>query len=78
MTIVDIPSKAFARGSVVARPDGPNMLVVRSWPDKTVVVVVVVEGDKDGQLRLRDVDTSDLELIAPARTPLDAETETPK
>lgn len=65
-----IPSLAFARGAVVRRKGGgPNMLVVRGYPD--VTVAVVCDGDKDGSLRMKDFPTRDLEQLIEARTPLD-------
>jgi len=65
--VVTIPSRAFPRGSVVRRQGGgPNMLVVRSWPDRTVVVVC--EGDKDGSLRLREYDTAGLAQVLASAT----------
>lgn len=70
--VTAIPSFGFARGAVVRRHDGgPNMLVVRGFLD--VTVVVVVEGDRDGQLRLREVATSDLVELLPTATPRDGE-----
>lgn len=68
MDVVEIPTFAFARGSVVRRKDGgPYMLVVRSWPNRTVTVAV--EGDQDGQLRMRDCPTADLKQVLTAETP---------
>ena len=69
-TVETIPSAAFARGAVVRRgADGPNMLVVRSWPDETCVVAV--EGQADGTLRLRGVPTAELRQVLPSQTPED-------
>ena len=58
---IRIPSFGFARGSVVRRNDGPNMIVVRSLGDRTVVVGC--EADKDGTLRLRDYLTAELTQV---------------
>ncbi len=63
-----IPSFGFARGAVVRpRGGGPNMLVVRGIGDRTAVVVC--ESDEGGTLRLRDLETSALELVLSAATP---------
>jgi uncharacterized protein YodC (DUF2158 family) len=68
MSVTEIPSSAFARGAVVTRRNGgPNMIVVRGYPD--VTVAVLCEGDQDGTLRLKDFKTSDLEQLLPAKTP---------
>ena len=65
-----IPTLGFARGAIVRKKGGgPNMLVVRGIDDRTVVVVV--EGDGGGQLRLRDLKTETLEQIVASATPLD-------
>lgn len=57
-----IPSLGFARGVVVRRHGtGPNMLVVRGFGP--ITAVVVIEGDQDGALRLREVPTADLVQI---------------
>lgn len=68
MSVVELPTIGFARGAVV-RPKGggPNMLVVRCLEDRTVVIVI--ESDEGGDLRLRDLKSSDLEQLLPANTP---------
>lgn len=66
--VVILPSFGFARGAVVRRKGGgPNMLVVRGFVE--VTAVVVVEGDADGNLRLREIATAELEQLLPAETP---------
>lgn len=70
-TVTDISSKAFARGAVVVlKKGGPNMLVVRSFPDRTAAVLCA--GDHDGTLRLKDFPTADLQQLFPANTPSDS------
>ena len=66
---VKIPSYGFARGAVVRQGDGPNMIVVRCFGERTACVFC--ESDKDGGLRLKEFSTRDLEQILPARTPRD-------
>jgi hypothetical protein len=57
--VVTIPSRGFARGAVVHRQGSTrNMLVVRGFGD--ITVVVVIESDTDGNLRLREVPTAEL------------------
>jgi len=66
--VVTLPTIGFARGSVVRnRDDGPNMLVVRSYGERTVVVVIT--HDDAGNVRMTDIATSTLRLILPAQTP---------
>lgn len=58
--VSQFPAKGFARGSVVRKfGQGPNLLVVRQLDCTTVVVIV--EGDEGGNLRLREYQTGDLE-----------------
>jgi uncharacterized protein YodC (DUF2158 family) len=67
--IQNFPAIGFARGSIVrAKSGGPNMLVIRGYGDRTVVVVC--EADGDGHVRLRDVATETLQMILPSQTPL--------
>ena len=57
--IIGLPTRAFARGSIVRHRDSANhMLCVRSGPDKTACVVV--ESDHRGDLRFRDFVTAEL------------------
>ena len=71
MTIDRIPSFGFSRGAVVRQgADGPNMLVVRGLEEKTAVIVI--EGDDDGTVRLREVWTASLtQLLAASTSPID-------
>lgn len=56
--VVNIPSLAFARGTIVRlNGSGPNALVVRCF--ETTTVVVVCESDSGGTLRLREYQTRD-------------------
>jgi len=74
MAVLTLPTIGFARGSVVrAKGGGPNMLVVRGVGERTVVVVC--EGDADGNLRLRDPRTITLQLVMDAATPTDDDQE---
>ncbi len=68
MNVQTIPTLGFARGAVVrTKGGGPNMLVVRGMGARTVVVVV--EGDADGQISLRDIQTETLEQALATATP---------
>lgn len=68
MSVTTIPTIGFARGAVVrAADDGPNMLVVRGMGDRTVVIVI--EADDGGNVRLRDLPTARLHLVLKAQTP---------
>ena len=67
MTVQTIPTLGFARGAIVRRNNGPNMLVVRCRKDRTVVIVC--EGDADGTLRLREYPSKDLTQVLESRTP---------
>lgn len=70
MTVTPIPSFGFARGAVVRQQlGGPNMLVVRGLGEATVVVVI--EGDAGGQVRLRELPTASLHQVLAAQTPED-------
>ena len=56
---ITIPSFGFARGAVVSHLLGKgNLLVVRQMEKTTVVVAI--EGDEGGTLRLREYPTSSL------------------
>jgi hypothetical protein len=68
MGVVTIPTIGFARGAVVrSADDGPNMLVVRGLGDQTLVIII--EGDAGGQVRLRELPTAMLHQVLPAQTP---------
>ena len=68
VSVTTIPTIGFARGAVVrATDDGPNMLVVRGMGDRTVVIVI--EADGGGNVRLRDLPTGMLHLVLKAQTP---------
>ena len=57
------PAAGFARGAIVRKyGDGPNMLVVRQL-DRTTIVVVI-EGDDGGNLRLREIPSDNLEQVS--------------
>lgn len=56
-----LPTYGFARGAVVRKfGQGPNMLVVRQLEDTTCVIII--EGDEGGKVRMREVQTHDMEL----------------
>jgi hypothetical protein len=60
-----IPSFGFARGAVVREAtNGPNMLVVRGLGETTVVIVI--EGDEGGKVRLRERPTAALRQVLAA------------
>jgi hypothetical protein len=60
-----IPSFGFARGTVVREAtDGPNMLVVRGLGKTTVVIVI--EGDEGGKVRMRERPTAALRQVLAA------------
>ena len=60
-----IPSFGFTRGAIVREhPDGPNMLVVRGLGETTVVLVI--EADDSGKVRLRERPTSTLHQVLAA------------
>lgn len=68
MSVVTIPTIGFARGAVVrSADDGPNMLVVRGMGERTVVIVI--EADEGGHVRLRDLPTAMLHQVLEAQTP---------
>lgn len=68
MAVIDIPTKGFARGAVVrSAEDGPNMLVIRGMGERTVVIVI--EADGGGHVRLRDLPTAMLHQVLAAQTP---------
>lgn len=68
--VTTIPTLGFARGAIVRKEhDGPNMLVVRCL--ERVTVVVVIEGDEGGKVRLRDYPTETLHQVLEAQTPTD-------
>lgn len=66
---IKIPSLGFSRGAVVRQGDGPNMIVVRGFRDRTACVFCA--GDHDGTLRLLEFDTNSLRQMLPAATPMD-------
>lgn len=68
MSVTKIPTLGFARGAIVrSAEDGPNMLVVRGMGERTVVIVI--EADDGGNVRLRDLPTAMLHQVLPAQTP---------